>query len=75
MPKISGHVKTFKVKDRDKYKNNKLVSFRIDYEKLLEKYKATWTNIEDLKSIELNALPAYHNRYKIKKLLTCCDKV
>ena len=41
MPKISGHVKTFKVKDGDKYKNNKLVSFRIDYEKLLEKYKAT----------------------------------
>ena len=75
MPKISGHVKTFKVKDGDKYKNNKLVSFRIDYEKLLEKYKATWTNIEDLKSIELNALPAYHNRYKRKKLLTFCDKV
>ena len=41
MPKISGHVKTFKVKDGDKYKNKKLVSFRIDYENLLEKYKAT----------------------------------
>ena len=33
MPKISGYVKTFKVKD----KNNKLMSFRIDDEKLLEK--------------------------------------
>ena len=33
MPKISGYVKTFKVKD----KNNKLMCFRIDDEKLLEK--------------------------------------
>ena len=37
MPKISGYVKTFKVKDGDEYKNNKLMSFCID-EKLLEKY-------------------------------------
>ena len=44
MPKMSGNVKTFKVKER----NNKLVSFRIDNEKLLQKYKAIWTNIEDL---------------------------
>ena len=35
LPKMSGYVKTFKVKD----KNNKLVSFRINDEKLLEKYK------------------------------------
>ena len=38
-PKLSGYVKTFKVKDEDKEKNNKLVSFRIDDEKLLEKCK------------------------------------
>ena len=44
MPKMSGNVKTFKVKER----NNKLVSFRIDNEKLLQKYKAIWANIEDL---------------------------
>ena len=31
MPKMSGYVKTFKVED----KNNKLMSFRIDDEKLL----------------------------------------
>ena len=36
MPKISGYVKTFKVED----KINKLMSFCIDDEKLLEKYKA-----------------------------------
>ena len=30
MPKMSGYVKTFKVKDGDKDKNNNLVSFRID---------------------------------------------
>ena len=41
MPKIRGYVKTFKVKEGDKNKNNKLIiSFRIDDEKLLEKYKA-----------------------------------
>ena len=38
MPKISGHVKSFKVKDRDKDKN-KLMFFCIDDEKLLEKYR------------------------------------
>ena len=38
MPKMSGYVKTFKVKDGDKDKNNKLMSFRIDDEKLLENY-------------------------------------
>ena len=44
LPKTSGYVKTFKVKD----KKNKLMSFRND-EKLLEKYKTIWTKIEDLK--------------------------
>ena len=41
-------VKTFKVKDGDKDKSNKLMSFHIDGEKLLEKHKATWTKAEDL---------------------------
>ena len=59
MPKISEYVKTFKVKERDKNKNNKLKSFHIDNEKRLEKYKAICTKIEDLKKIELNALPVY----------------
>ena len=63
-PKISGYVKTFKVKDGDKDKNNKLMSFCINYEKLLEKYNAIWTNIEDLKNIKLNALPVYDEQYK-----------
>ena len=57
MPRMSGYVKTFKDKDGDKDKKNKLTSFSIDDEKLLEKYKAIWTNIEHLKNIELNALP------------------
>ena len=37
------HLKTFKVNDGDKDKNNK--SFLIDDEKLLEKYKVIWTKI------------------------------
>ena len=47
MSKISRYVETFKVKKGDKDKNNKLMSLRKDDEKLLEKYKATWTKIED----------------------------
>ena len=60
---MSGYIKTFKVKDGDKDKNNKQISFGIDDEKLLEQCKAIWTNIEDLKIlIELNALPVYDDR-------------
>ena len=64
---MNGYVRTFKVKDGNKDKNNVLMSFHIDDEKLSEKYKAIWSKIEDLKNIELNALPVYGNRYiKIK---------
>ena len=72
---MSGYVKTFKVKDGDKDKNNKLMSFRIDDEKLLEKYKAIWTKIEDLKNIELNASPVYDNRCIKPKIRTYGDKI
>ena len=41
MPKMSGYVKKFKVED----KNKKVLFFRTDDEKLLEKYKAIWTKI------------------------------
>ena len=56
------YVTTFKVKDGDKNENNKLMSFRTDDEKLLEKCKAISTMIEDLKNIELNDLPVYDDR-------------
>ena len=52
-----------------------LVSFRIDYENLLEKYRAIWTKIEDLKNIELNALSVYDDRYIKTKIRTYDDKV
>ena len=51
--KMSEYGKTFKVKEGDKDKNNKLISLRLDDEKLLEKYKAIWTKIEDLENTEL----------------------
>ena len=38
-----------------KKKKNKLMSFCINYEKLLGKYQTIWTKIEDLKTIEFNA--------------------
>ena len=70
MPKMGRYVKTLKVKEGDKDKSNKSMSFRIDNEKLLEKYKAIWTKIEDLKNIELNALPVYDDKYIKTKIRT-----
>ena len=46
-----------------KEENNRLMSFRIDNEELMERYKSIWTNIEGLKNIKINALPIYDNRY------------
>ena len=74
MPKMSGYgeyVQTFKVKE----KNDKLMSFRIDDKKLLEKYKAICTKIEDLKSIKLNALQVYDYSCIKSKIRTFGDKV
>ena len=51
------------------------MSFRIDDEKLLEKYKAIRTKIEDFKNIELNALPVYDDRYIKSKIRTYGDKI
>ena len=71
MPKISGYVQTFKIQEG----SNKLISFRIDGKKLLEKYKAIWTKIENLKNIKLNALPAYDDKYIKTTIRTFGDKV
>ena len=58
MPKMSGYIKTFKVKEE----NNKLISFRIDNEKLLDKHKAIQTKTADFKNNNLNVLPVYDDR-------------
>ena len=47
-----GHL-NLKVEINIKTKNNKLMLFTTNYERLLEKYKPIWTKIEDLKNIEL----------------------
>ena len=60
LPKTSGYVK---LDD----KNNKL-SFRIDDDKLLKKYKTICTKTEGLQNIKLNALLFYDDSYiKTKK--------
>ena len=51
------------------------MSFRINDEKLLEKYRAICAKIEDLKNIKLNALPVYDDRYIKTKIRTYGDKV
>ena len=71
MVKMSGYGKTIKVED----KINKLMSFRIDDEKLLEKYRAIYIKIEDLKNIRLNARPVYDGRYIKTKIRTFDDKL
>ena len=60
---MSGHVKTFKVKQIDEDKNNIFMTFRTEDEKLLEKYKTIWTKIEELKNIDLYVLPVCYDRY------------
>ena len=73
---MSRYVKTFKVKDGDKYKNSNLMPFHhIDDENLLEKNKTIWIKIEDLKNNELNALPVYNDRYIKPKIRTYSNKV
>ena len=52
-----------------------MIPFRKDDEKLLEKYEVIWTKIEDLKSIGLNALPVYDNRYIKTEIRTYGNKV
>ena len=66
LPKMGGCVKILKVKNKN----------RIDDDKLLEKYKAVWTSeTEDLKNIELNALPVSNDRYIKNKIWTYVDKI
>ena len=63
LPKMSLYDEAFRVKDGNKDKSNQLMSFHINDEKLLEKYKTIWTTIENLKNIELDALPVSDDRY------------
>ena len=51
------------------------MSFRIDDEKLLEKYKAIWIKMKDLKNIKLNVLPVFDDRYIKTETRTYGDKV
>ena len=52
-----------RIKTEDKDKNNNLMLFRIDDDKLLEKCKTIWSKIEGFPNIELNSLWAYNDRY------------
>ena len=66
---MSGSVQNFKDQ------KSKFMSLCIDDDRLLEKYKTNWTNIEDLKNIEFNTLPVYNNIYMKNKIRTYGDKV
>ena len=72
---MNRYIETVKVKDRNKDKNNKFMSFLIDDKKVLEKYKVIWTEIGHLKYIVLNAFLVYDDRYIKTKIRTFGDKV
>ena len=57
LPKMSGYVKTHEDK------NNRLMSFYINNDKLLEKYINTWTKIKEFKKTELNSLLVFDDIY------------
>ena len=60
---MSGFVKILNLKNGDEDKNNKLMSFCTDDDRLLEKYKTTWSKNEGLRNIKLNALTVYDDRF------------
>ena len=51
------------------------MSFCIDDNKLLEKYKTIWTKIINLKNIKFFALPVHDDRCINTKMRTCGHKV
>ena len=51
------------------------MSLCIDDDSPLEKYKTIYTEIDDLKNIELNALPVYDDRYIKTKIRTYYHEV
>ena len=59
LPKMSGYVKTLKDQGGNKSTYNKLMSLNTNDGKLSEKHETIQTKIEDLKNIELDALPVY----------------
>ena len=69
LPKINGYVKTFKVKDGDKDKKNKLMSFHIGDDKLFKKYNTIWTKVESLRNIKLKNFKKYFMVQKRNKNL------
>ena len=72
---MSGYFKTFKDKDEDKNKSNKIMSSRIDDDKLLEKYKTILMKIGDLQNINFYTLPVYGDSYIKTKIKTHDNKV
>ena len=55
--------------------SNRLMSSGINDDKRLEKHKTIWTKIEDLKNININALPVYDVEYIKTKIRTYGDNV
>ena len=69
-------LKHLKLKKEIKIKAiNYCLSLQTMNEKLLDKYKAVWTKVEDLKNLALYALPVHDDRCIKTKIRTYSDKV
>ena len=66
LPKLSDYARSFKDK------NNILMSFGLNDDKLLGNYETIWSNIEDLHNFKLNTLIVFNDRY-IKTQLRSYD--
>ena len=66
LPKLSDYVRLFKDK------NNILMSFGLNDDKLLGNYETIWSNIEDLHNFKSNTLLVFNDRY-IKTQLRSSD--
>ena len=72
LPQIFGYVRHF-----DHFDSNKKMSFKADYNRLLNKYTKIWERVSSLINIKFDSEPVYGDNYKyIKtKIKSFGDKV
>ena len=70
LPRLNGYVKTCKIKDEDKYKNNKMMSVRKDDDKILKNIKPL--RLQYFTVISIGSSLVYKNKYFLQLYLDNC---
>ena len=70
LPRLDGYVKTCKIKDKDKYKNNKMMSVRKDDDKILKNIKPL--RLQYFTVISIGSSLVYKNKYFLQLYLDNC---